>query len=44
MGKFKPAGRKKPEGPRPGAVSCVVLIVTGIVLVSLLFFLVLRSA
>jgi hypothetical protein len=45
MAKFKPAGKKKAATSRPGgAIPCIVLVVLGIVLMSLLFWAVLRSA
>jgi hypothetical protein len=44
MGKFKAPGRKAKAGPNPGAVPCVVLILAGIIGLSLLFFLILKSA
>ena len=45
MAKFKPAGKKKKSfGKRSGGlVSCIVLIVLGIALMSLLFYGMLRS-
>jgi hypothetical protein len=44
MGKFKLAGKKKNKSPRPGgAIPCIALIVIGIVLVSLLFYAILKS-
>lgn len=44
MAKFKPAGKKKPAAKRPGGLfSCVFLIVSGIVLMSLLFYAMLQS-
>ncbi len=45
MGKFKPArpkGSKAPPG-KPGALPCVVLVISGMVLLSLLFYLVMSS-
>jgi hypothetical protein len=45
MGKFKPArpkGRKAPG--KPGAVPCAILVVSGMALVSLLFYLVMSSS
>ena len=46
MGKFKPSrGRKaKPTGPPQGAVSCVVLVVAGMLLVMLFMYFVMRNA
>jgi hypothetical protein len=44
MGKFKLAGKKKNKGQRPGgAIPCIALIVCGIVLLSLLFYAILKS-
>ncbi len=44
MAKLKPAGKKKTKTGRPGgAISCVVLVVMGIVLLSLLFYSVLKQ-
>jgi hypothetical protein len=44
MAKFKPAGGKKGPAKRAtSAIPCVLLIVAGIVLFSLLFYAVLRS-
>ncbi len=45
MGKFKPAKSKGKKGPgKPGAVPCVVFLVSAMVLVSLLFYLVMSSS
>jgi len=45
MGKFKPARPKGKKAPgKPGAVPCVVLVVSGMVLFSLLFYLVMSSS
>jgi hypothetical protein len=46
MPKFKPArGKKsKPTGPPQGAVSCVVVVIAGILLVMLFMYFVLRSS
>ncbi|MBI3208631.1 MAG: hypothetical protein HYZ37_06995 [Candidatus Solibacter usitatus] len=46
MAKFKPAGKKKggSGATGPGAVPCVILIVGGIILVTLLFYAILGSA
>ena len=45
MAKFKAAGKKKAAAKRPGgAVSCAILIVMGIVLMSLLFYAMLKSS
>ena len=44
MAKFKPAGKKKKTAnPRPGAIPCILVVVLGIVLISLLFYAILRS-
>jgi hypothetical protein len=45
MAKFKPAGKKKKGGTaRPGgAIPCLILVVMGIALMSLLFYGILRS-
>ncbi|HXG34024.1 MAG TPA: hypothetical protein VNJ11_11705 [Bryobacteraceae bacterium] len=45
MGKFKPAKPKKRTKPSSavGAIPCLVLLVTGIVLLSLLFYSILKS-
>jgi hypothetical protein len=45
MGKFKPVrGRKgKAAGPPQGAVSCVVLVVVGMLLVMLFMYFVMRN-
>jgi hypothetical protein len=46
MAKFKPARGKKSKavGPPQGAVSCVVLIVAGMLLVMLFMYFVMRSS
>ncbi len=45
MAKLKPAGKKKAPAKRPGGlISCIFLIVMGIVLMTLLFYVLLRSA
>jgi hypothetical protein len=46
MAKFKPARGKKPKasGPPQGAVSCVVLVVAGILLVMLFMYFVMKNA
>jgi hypothetical protein len=45
MAKFKPArGKKSKPGPPQGALSCVVLIVTGMLLVMLFMYFVMRSS
>lgn len=44
MGKFKLAGKKKSRGQKPGgAIPCIGLIIMGIVLLSLLFYAILKS-
>jgi hypothetical protein len=43
MAKFKPVRQKAKKAPAPGAVPCVILILTGMILLSLLFYFVLRS-
>lgn len=45
MGKFRPAKPKKRTKPSSavGAIPCLVLLVTGIVLLSLLFYSILKS-
>ncbi|MBI4874556.1 MAG: hypothetical protein HY822_07985 [Acidobacteria bacterium] len=44
MGKFKPAKPKGKKLPgKPGAVPCVVVVLSGMVLLSLLFYLVMSS-
>ena len=45
MGKFKPARTKKNRiGPPQGAVSCIVLIVSGMLLVMLFLYFVMSNA
>jgi len=45
MAKFKPVRRKDKNLPqKPGAVPCAILILTGIALLSLLFYAVLSSS
>ena len=45
MSKFKPArAKKRSAGPPQGAVSCIVLIVSGILLVMLFLYWVMRNA
>ena len=45
MGKFKPAKPKGKKGPgKPGAVPCVVFLISAMVLLSLLFYLVMSSS
>lgn len=44
MAKFKVAGKKKSAPKRPGgAIPCIIIVVMGIVLMSLLFYAILRS-
>ncbi|MBL8232513.1 MAG: hypothetical protein JNL98_28710 [Bryobacterales bacterium] len=44
MAKIKPAGKKPaPKGPTPGLISCVILIIGGIFLLSMLFYGVLKT-
>jgi hypothetical protein len=45
MAKFKAAGKKKASSRGPGgAIPCIVFLVLGLVLFSLLIFAILRSA
>jgi hypothetical protein len=45
MGKFKPARPKGKKGPgKPGAVPCVVFLISAMVLLSLLFYLVMSPS
>jgi hypothetical protein len=44
MGKFKPAKGKAKPAPTRGLVPCLIVIVSGIVLMSLFFYLMLKSA
>jgi hypothetical protein len=45
MAKFKPArGKKAKAGPPQGAVSCVVLVIGGMLLVMLFLYFVMRSS
>jgi hypothetical protein len=45
MAKFKPArGKPKRTAPPPGAVSCVILILAGMLLVMLFMYFVMRNA
>ncbi len=45
MAKLKLAGKKKKRAPGPGgAVPCIVLIVSGILLLTLLFYAILKSS
>jgi hypothetical protein len=44
MGKFKPARPKGSKAPgKPGAVPCVIVVISGMVLLSVLFYLVMSS-
>lgn len=43
MAKLKAARPKKKAGPDPGAISCIVLLLTGFALLGFLFYLVLKS-
>jgi hypothetical protein len=43
MAKFKPAGKKKKARGARSAVPCVIVIVAGIALFTMLFYAVLRS-
>lgn len=44
MGKFKPARPKGKKAPgKPGAAPCVIIILSGMALLSLLFYLVMSS-
>jgi hypothetical protein len=44
MGKFKPARKKKSKPTKPGgAIPCVIVLLSGIVLLSLLFYAILKS-
>lgn len=45
MAKFKPAGKKKKESARPpgGTIPCLVLLALGFLLLSLLFYAVVKS-
>jgi hypothetical protein len=45
MAKFKPARGKKarPAGPPQGAISCVILIVAGMLLVMLILYFAMRN-
>ena len=43
MAKFKPAGRKKRERSARSAVPCVIVILAGIALFTMLFYAVLKS-
>ncbi len=45
VAKIRMAGKKKTAAQRPGgAIPCIILVVTGIVLMSLLFYAILRTA
>lgn len=45
MAKFKPAkGKKARSGPPQGAVSCIVLIISGMLLVMLFMYFVMSNA
>ncbi len=45
MAKFRAAGKKKPTAKRPGgAIPCIILVVMGIILMSLLFYGILKTA
>jgi hypothetical protein len=45
MGKFKPArGKKLKAGPPQGALSCVVLVIVGMLLVMLFMYFVMRNS
>jgi hypothetical protein len=45
MARFKAAGKKKASSRSPGgAIPCIVILVLGMVLFSLLFYAILRSA
>jgi len=45
MGKFKPAKPKGKKAPgKPGAVPCVIIILSAMVLISLLFYLVITPS
>ncbi|MCS7026955.1 MAG: hypothetical protein NZV14_19335 [Bryobacteraceae bacterium] len=44
MAKIKPAGKKTvAKTPKPGLISCVILILGGIFLLSMLFYSVLKT-
>ncbi len=45
MAKFKPAGSKKPKAAQSkrGFIPCLIVLVVGFVLISLLFFAVMKS-
>lgn len=44
MAKIKPAGRKKKDKSSLGAIPCLLLLVSGMALLSLLFYAILNSA
>ena len=45
MSKFKPVRKgAKSNAPKPGAIPCAILIITGIALLSILFYAVLGSS
>jgi hypothetical protein len=44
MAKYKPAGSKKKKKSNLGAIPCLLLLVSGIILLSLLFYAILKSA
>lgn len=45
MGKFKPARPKGKKPPaKPGAVPCVILVISGMAMLSLLYYLVMSSS
>jgi len=43
MAKFKPVRQKAKKAPSPGAVPCVIVVAGGMILISILFWLVLSS-
>lgn len=43
MAKFKPARAKPTPPPKPGAVPCLILLLSGLILLTLLFWAVLSS-
>lgn len=45
MAKFKPAGSRKasPERSNKSAIPCLILVLSGIALISFLFYLILKS-
>ena len=44
MAKFKPAGGKKKKESSRGAIPCLLALVSGIVLITMLFYAILKSA